>query len=194
MLRASIQIIPSEDLMAEETPTPAGAAPSNPNAQAAGAPAINIMAQYIKDLSFENPGVRGGGQTQPNIDLGIDVGATAHTDSNNVFEVSIRVQAKALLEQQVIFLLELDYAGVFQLNGFKPEEMEPVLLIECPRLIFPFARRVISDITQSGGFPPLLVDPIDFRNLYLSQKQRQQQASAEANAGPMSAATPDQQA
>lgn len=180
--------------MAEETPTPAGAAPSNPNAQAPGAPAINILGQYIKDLSFENPGVRGAGQTQPNIDLGIDVGATAHTDGNNIFEVSIRVQAKALIEQEVMFLLELDYAGVFQLNGFKAEEMEPVLLIECPRLIFPFARRVISDISQSGGFPPLLIDPIDFRNLYLSQKQRQQQASAEANAGPMSAATPNQQA
>ena len=148
----------------------------------------------VKDLSFENPGVRGAGQTQPNIDLGIDVGATAHTDGNNIFEVSIRVQAKALIEQEVMFLLELDYAGVYQLNGFKAEEMEPVLLIECPRLIFPFARRVISDITRDGGFPPLLIDPIDFRNLYLSQKQRQQQASAEPNAGPMSSVVPDQQA
>jgi preprotein translocase subunit SecB len=182
--------------MAEETPTPAGATSANPGTQAPAAPAINILAQYVKDLSFENPGVSGGGQVQPNIDLGIDVGATAHKDGNNIFEISIRVQAKAQVEQEVMFLLELDYAGMFQLNGFKAEEMEPVLLIECPRLIFPFARRVISDITRDGGFPPLLIDPIDFRNLYLSQKQRQQQAQQSAptaNAGPMSSAIPNPQ-
>lgn len=171
--------------MAIETPAPTGTA-TDPNAggaqgQQAQPPAIRIMAQYVKDLSFENPGTRAD-TNQPNIDLGIDVGATAHEDGNNIFEVSIRIQAKATSGQAVMFLMELDYAAMFQLQGFKPEEMEPALLIECPRLIFPFARRVISDLTRDGGFPPLLVDPIDFRNLYLSQKQRQQQ-QAQAGAG-----------
>lgn len=176
--------------MAEETSNPAGAAPVQGAAQAPAAPSIRILAQYIKDLSFENPGVRGDPQTQPNIDLGIDVNAVAHEDGNNIFEVSVRIQAKALSGENVLFLLELDYSGIFQLDSFKPEEMEPALLIECPRLIFPFARRVISDVTRDGGFPPLLVDPIDFRNLYLSQKQRQQQQAQQANAGPTAAIPP----
>lgn len=183
--------------MAEETPTPEGPASATPEAQPPAAPAINILGQYIKDLSFENPGMKAGVQVQPNIDLGIDVGATRHEDGKNIFEISIHVQAKAQIEQDVLFLLELDYAGMFQLDGFKAEEMEPVLLIECPRLIFPFARRVISDITRDGGFPPLLIDPIDFRNLYLSQKQRQQQAQQQtggANSGPMASAVPNPQA
>lgn len=166
--------------MADETPTPTDTTPppANPEAgaqpQQNAGPAIRVLAQYIKDLSFENPGV-GQPQTQPNIELGVDVGATAHQDGNDMYEVSIRIQAKAHADEVVLFMLELDFSAMFQLQGFNPEDLEPALLIECPRLIFPFARRVISDITRDGGFPPLLVDPIDFRNLYLSQKQRQQQ-------------------
>jgi len=182
--------------MANETPAPSGAAPTGDTAQAPAAPGIRILAQYIKDLSFENPVVRSAPQVQPNIDLGIDVGATAHEDGNDIFEVSIRVQAKAQAEETVIFMIELDYAGLFQMQNFKAEEMEPALLIECPRLIFPFARRIIADISRDGGFPPLMVDPIDFRNLYLSQKQRQHemaQQSPTAGPGPAGAAVPTQQ-
>lgn len=162
--------------MAEETPNPSNTPPATGaegQPQQPVAPAIRILAQYVKDMSFENPGMRAG-QGQPNIDLGIDVGATAHEDGQNIFEVSIRIQATAKSQEQVMFLLELDYSGLFQLQGFQANEMEPALLIECPRLIFPYARRIISDITRDGGFPPLLVDPIDFRNLYLKQKERQQ--------------------
>jgi len=179
--------------MAIETPAPEGTAASGAP-QAAAGPALRILSQYIKDLSFENPGVRNAPQVQPNIDLGIDVGATAHEEGGDIFEVSTRIQAKAVAEETVLFMLELDFAGLFQLQGFTQEEMEPALLIECPRLIFPFARRIISDITRDGGFPPLLVDPIDFRNLYLSQKQRQQQQMAEQTTagGPASAAVPTQ--
>ena len=176
--------------MAIETPGPTGANPTGDTTQAQAAPNIRILAQYIKDLSFENPVVRNAPQSQPNIDLGIDVGATAHQDGGNVFEVSIRIQAKAQAESTVLFVLELDYAGLFQMQNFKQEEMEPALLIECPRLIFPFARRIIADITRDGGFPPLMVDPIDFRNLYLSQKQRQHEMTQQG--GPASAAVPSQ--
>lgn len=184
--------------MAEDPNAPQGA-PTDSNAgagaqnQEGAAPAVHILGQYIKDLSFENPGSRSV-QQQPNIELGIDVGATAHEDGNGVYEVSLRIQGKASSPESALFVVELDYAGLFQLNGFKAEELEAVLLIECPRLIFPFARRILADITISGGFPPLLVDPIDFRNLYLSQKQRQQQAQQTINPGPMAAAVPPQQA
>jgi len=166
--------------MAEETPTPegapeTGAAPAQPEQQAA--PGIHILAQYIKDLSFENPGMRQP-QTQPNIDLGIDVSATAHEDGNNIYEVSIKIQAKAIAGTEVMFLLELDFSGLFQLQGFQPQDIEPALLIECPRLIFPFARRIIADVSRDGGFPPLLIDPIDFRQLYLSQRQKAAEGAA----------------
>lgn len=155
--------------MAEDQSAPAGAQPAPTAPQG---PSIRVVSQYIKDLSFENPGITSP-QSQPNIDLGIDVGATAHAGGENLYEVSLRMQAKALAGETVLFMLELDYAGLFQLQNFKNEEMEAALLIECPRQIFPFARRIISDITRDGGFPPLLVDPIDFRALYLTQKQRQ---------------------
>ena len=185
--------------MAEDTPNPTPTQPQTPQSVSAQpqqeGPNLLILAQYVKDLSFENPGVRGA-QGQPNIDLGIDVGATPHEDGKNIFEVSLRIQAKAVSGEDVLFLLELDYAGMFQLQNFRPEEVEPALLIECPRLIFPFARRVIADLTSDGGFPPLMVDPVDFRSLYLSQKQAQAQTqSPQTNAGPMAAAVaPSQEA
>lgn len=192
-----------EELMAEHqnapegTPSSAGAgAPPNPTDTG---PMINILSQYTKDLSFENPGSRAGNQVQPDIEIGIDVGATAHEDGNGIYEVSLRIQGKASTAETTVFMIELDYAGVFRLQGFKPEEMEAVLLIECPRLIFPFARRILADITASGGFPPLLIEPVDFRGLYLTQKQRQmaQQAPKQSpvvNTGPMAAATPPKDA
>jgi len=166
--------------MAEDQSTPAGTQPQSPapnNAVPGQGPGIRVVSQYIKDLSFENPSIANP-QTQPNIDLGIDVGATAHPSGQDLYEVSLRMQAKALSGDKVLFMLELDYAGLFQLQNFSNEDMEAALLIECPRQIFPFARRIISDITRDGGFPPLLVDPIDFRTLYLTQKQRQAEAPA----------------
>ncbi len=166
--------------MAEDQSVPAG---NQPAPTAPQGPNIRVISQYIKDLSFENPGLLNT-QAQPNIDLGIDVGATAHTGGENLYEVSLRMQAKALTGDKVMFMLELDYAGLFQLQNFKNEDMEAALLIECPRQIFPFARRIISDITRDGGFPPLLVDPIDFRALYLSQKQRQAAAPGGAASPP----------
>jgi len=176
--------------MAEDQSAPAGAQPQNPQATpGAGAqgPSIRVVSQYIKDLSFENPGAMAP-KTQPNIDLGIDVGATAHAGGQDVYEVSLRMQAKALADETVLFMLELDYAGLFQLQNFSAEETEAALLMECPRQIFPFARRIISDITRDGGFPPLLVDPIDFRALYVTQKQRQAAAPAAAPGTPPASA------
>lgn len=160
------------DASAPENPQPQGTAPN--------APAMRVLGQYVKDLSFENPG-HGPVQAQPNIDLGIDVGATPHKDGNGLYEVSLKLSAKAVSEQTVLFLCELDYAGLFQLQNVQPNQMEPMLLIECPRLLFPFARRIIAEITREGGFPPLLIDPVDFVQLYqaqLQQRAAQQQAQA----------------
>ncbi len=138
------------------------------------APALRVLSQYVKDLSFENPG-HAPVQSQPNIDLGIDVGAAPHADGNGIYEVSLKLSATAKAESTTLFITELDYAGLFQLDGITQENLEPMLLVECPRLLFPFARRIIAEITREGGFPPLLIDPVDFVQLYRSQYQRAEQ-------------------
>ena len=151
-------------------------APAAENGQSA--PSMRVLGQYVKDLSFENPG-HGPVQQQPNIDLGIDVGATPHKDGNGLFEVSLKMSAKAKAEDTTLFIAELDYAGLFQLQNVQQSQVEPMLLIECPRLLFPFARRIIAEITREGGFPPLMIDPVDFVQLYQSQYQRAQAQQAD---------------
>lgn len=148
-------------------------APGNPTqgAGTANPPSLRVLGQYVKDLSFENPG-HPPVQSQPNIDLGIDVGAAPHADGNGMFEVSLKLSAKAVAGETVLFITELDYAGLFQLQSVPENQIEPMLLIECPRLLFPFARRIIAEITREGGFPPLLIDPVDFVALYQSQYRR----------------------
>jgi preprotein translocase subunit SecB len=149
----------------------------NGAATSAGAPVIRVLAQYVKDLSFENPGLFSGqqGNTAPEIELGIDVRVEPGPPQDHVFAVELRLSAKAKRQETVVFIAELIYVGVFQLQEARREDMEPILLIECPRLLFPFARRIIADITREGGHPPLMIDPIDFVGLY-----RQQRARAEA--------------
>ena len=165
------------------TDTPDMATQPQDNAQQQG-PAIRVLSQYIKDLSFENPGASV--QEQPNIELNIDVKATPRQGSEGVFEVVLKLKARAGTQNTALFLIEMDYAGLFQLQGFPQADMEPILLIECPRILFPFARRIIADISAEGGFPPLRIDPVDFGALYSSQKQR----AAEAAAAQQSAAAP----
>lgn len=149
---------------------------------AAAAPVIRVLAQYAKDLSFENPGLFNGqqGAGAPEIELGIDVRVEPGPPQDSIFAVELRLSAKAKRADQVVFIVELIYVGVFQLQEARPVDMEPMLLIECPRLLFPFARRIIADITREGGHPPLMIDPIDFVGLYRQQRSQQQQASAEA--------------
>lgn len=161
-----------------DTSTPPNPSPENPNGAGEPAkPGLRVLGQYIKDLSFENPG-QTGAKSQPNIDLGIDVSALPHADGNGVFEVSLKLSAKAQAGTQILFITELDYAGLFQLEGVPQDQLEPMLLIESPRLLFPFARRIIAEVTREGGFPPLLIDPVDFVQLYQSQYQQAQQAAA----------------
>jgi preprotein translocase subunit SecB len=150
--------------------------------QAAAAPAaqIQVLAQYVKDLSFENPAAPLSLQGQkPALEVGVDVQARGL--GVDQYEVSIRIRADAKSANQTIFVCELTYAGVFMLKNITQENIQPVLLIECPRQLFPFARRVVADTTRDGGFPPLLLDPIDFMTLYraqMAQQKAQPQVSA----------------
>jgi preprotein translocase subunit SecB len=140
-------------------------------AQAAEGPGIRVLAQFIRDLSFENPRAPDslrGGAAQPQIDLGVEMNARSREDG--FFEVDLKLSAKANREDGPIFIVELLYGGVFQIAGVGAEDMEPVLLIECPRYLFPFARRIIADLSSEGGFPPFLLDPIDFAAVYQARK------------------------
>jgi preprotein translocase subunit SecB len=150
------------------TDTDAGAAAPE---ETADAPGIRILAQFIRDLSFENPhapeSLRGGA-AQPQIDLGVEMNARGRDDG--FYEVDLKLSAAAKREDNAVFVVELLYGGVFQITGVGPEDIEPVLLIECPRYLFPFARRVIADVTSDGGYPPFLLDPIDFAGVYAARK------------------------
>ena len=156
----------------------------NDAATGVGAPVIRVLAQYVKDLSFENPGLFAAqqGSTAPEIELGIDVRVEPGPPQDHVFAVELRLSAKAKRQEAIVFIAELIYVGVFQLQEARREDMEAILLIECPRLLFPFARRIIADITREGGHPPLMIDPIDFVGLYRQQRARAdaQQSSGQA--------------
>lgn len=149
------------------------AAPAQENG-AGQEPGIRILAQFIRDLSFENPrapeSLRGAAP-QPQIDIGVEMNARGRPDG--LFEVDLKLSARAMRDDGPVFVVELLYGGVFEIVGVPPDELEPVLLIECPRFLFPFARRVIGDVTSDGGYPPFLLDPIDFAGVYASRKQEE---------------------
>ena len=150
--------------------------PVGPNGGAETPPGIQILAQFIRDLSFENPrapeALRGG-TAQPQIDLGVEMNARGREDG--FFEVDLKLSAKASREDGPVFVVELLYGGVFQIAGVSAEDMEPVLLIECPRYLFPFARKIIADVTADGGYPPFMLDPIDFAGDYTARKAQADQ-------------------
>ncbi|MEX6508325.1 protein-export chaperone SecB [Jiella sp. M17.18] len=141
-------------------------------------PTINILTQYIKDLSFEAPnapGILRGQPRGPSINIGVNVGANALNDADGDFDVRLTLNASAGEGADRLFHVELEYGGVFRLQNFPQEHLLPMLFIECPRLLFPFARQVIADVTRNGGFPPLMIDPIDFAKLF-QQRMAEEQA------------------
>jgi preprotein translocase subunit SecB len=141
-------------------------------------PAFRILAQYIKDLSFESPhapeSLRAAPQP-PQIDLNVELNAQAREDG--LYETELKLTARALRESEAVFHVELVYAGLFQIFGLAPQDLEPVLMIECPRYLFPFARRLIADLTTEGGFPPLRLEPIDFGGIYAARLAQQGQGA-----------------
>jgi len=153
------------------TDTETGAAGA-PTKAPPGDPGFRILAQFVRDLSFENPrapdGLRVAGGTPPQIDMGVEMNAKGRPDG--LFEVDLKLSCRADQGGEPVFQIELLYGGLFQIQGVPAEEMETVLLIECPRFLFPFARRLISDLTTEGGFPPFMIDPIDFQGIYFQRK------------------------
>ncbi|WMS44324.1 protein-export chaperone SecB [Acuticoccus sp. MNP-M23] len=145
-------------------------------------PSVRVLAQYVKDLSFENPRAPMSlqkGDQQPPINIGVNVGAKGLTPTD--FEVTITLEAKAGGDDAINFEVELAYAGIIRVSDMKPEHVQPFLLIEGPRLLFPFARQILADAVRNGGFPPLMIDPIDFVALYrrnMEEAQKRQQGEA----------------
>lgn len=144
---------------------------------------LTVSAQYIKDISFENPSPLAnimGNEERPSISIHIE--AQAHNIAERTFEVSLRVKVDAKRKEAAVFLLDLEYAGAFSIGKDVPEEyLRPILMIECPRILFPFARNIVATTTQEGGFPALLLTPVDFADLYHRQvAQEQSQAPASA--------------
>jgi preprotein translocase subunit SecB len=146
-------------------------------------PQLNVLGQYIKDFSFENPNAPRSlapSQTPPsiNIQINVGVGQLAPTD----YEVSLKLEGKAEGAGTVLFAFDLTYAGVFRVQNVPQESVYPFVMIECPRLLFPFAREIVATSVRGGGFPPLLLDPVDFVALYrqrMAQLQQEQQAPTE---------------
>ena len=132
-------------------------------------PQVGMISQYVKDLSFENPNAPAAyqWQSQPKVDVNFNINAQRFGDE--VHEVSIRIEVSATSGEGTAFLVDLTYAALFGLRNVPDEQLQPFLLAEAPRLIFPFARRIVADAVQDGGFPPLLLEPIDFTALYMQQ-------------------------
>jgi preprotein translocase subunit SecB len=158
-----------------------GAAPQA-GAQPGAAPQVKfqVLAQFMRDLSFENAVVRGDGKLpngMPDIQVQVSLDARKR-EAENQYEVisKYKVEAKAKDTGQSLYLVELEYGAIFLIEGMPQDQMHPFLLIECPRVVFPFARRIISDVTRDGGFPPLNLDIIDFMSMYRQQLLAQQQA------------------
>jgi preprotein translocase subunit SecB len=154
-----------------------------------GGPALNVtgtqpaefgvLAQYIKDFSFENPNApRSLSPLQQQPEIGIQVNVTPKALSNTDFEVELRIDGKAEASGLMLFSFDLSFAGVFRLHNIPPENVSPLIMIEAPRLLFPFAREIISSAIIGGGFPPLLLNPVDFVALY--QKKMAEQPPAQA--------------
>jgi preprotein translocase subunit SecB len=160
--------------MAKKEDAPSGAAKAGNGTQ----PTLNVLAQYVKDLSFESPGAPNslrGREQAPGININVNVNVNPLSDKE--FDVNLTLNAKASFEKDVLFNVELVYGGVFRIEGFPQEHMLPILFIECPRLLFPFARQIVADATRNGGFPPLMLDPIDFAQMF-QQKIAEDQAKA----------------
>jgi preprotein translocase subunit SecB len=160
-----------ETQAAEGEPAPAPEAPKE-----AAAPAqLNVIGQYVKDLSFESPAAPQALQNPPpNPQLQITVNVSVVPKAEEVYETTVNIEAHATSDTSVIYNIELAYAGLFRLRNVPQNMLQPVLFVDCPTILFPFVRRVLADVTRDGGFPPLMLDPIDFGRLYAQKLARPQ--------------------
>ena len=161
--------------MAETTPE-AAAQPAQPQA-----PNISIRAQLVRAMTFRNAGALQSPDGQPSVTVNIHVDAGKRGE--NDFMVGLRIEAASKTETQEFYEISLDYAGVFEISNYDANMLEPLLLIECPRILFPFARRIIADVTRDGGYAPLMLDPVDFVALYRREISRRAQQKGEGDSG-----------
>lgn len=151
-------------------------AEGNQNGVDENTPRVQVIGQYVKDLSFENPGAPANLAVRPQIELSVDLQARQLEREHYEVEMKLRIVAKA--EDKPAFLLELVYAGLFQLHNIPDEVRQQVLLIDAPHILFPFARRIVADTVRDGGIPPLMIEPIDFAALYRAKTAEMQQGRA----------------
>ncbi len=142
---------------------------------------MKVLGQFVRDLSFENVMAQkgGAGEGQPDINVQVNLDAKKRAPEHQ-YEVTVKliIDSKTKESSDVMFLMEIEYTGIFQIEGVPEEQLHPFLLIECPRMLFPFLRRIVSDVTRDGGFPALNLDNIDFMQIYRSEMERQQAAKA----------------
>lgn len=154
---------------------------TNGGPQAETPPQLSVLAQYTKDFSFENPNApRSLQPTQQQPSIGIQINVNAKPISESDIEVELKLEGKADSAGSVLFSFDLSYAGVFRIQNIPQENVHPVVMIECPRLLFPFAREIVASAVRNGGFPPLLIDPIDFVALYRQKMGEQKPQPAQA--------------
>jgi len=158
----------------EKAAAEAAAAEAQAEAQMAqSGPMLSVLAQYTKDASFENPNAPDSlrsGLEAPAIQIGIEIGRQM-LEGDNV-EVTLILKAEARRGDQVAFIAELEYAGLFAFQSVSVEEIQPLILIECPRLLFPFARQIMAEMTQNGGYPPIMLEPPDFAAMFRDEMMR----------------------
>ena len=154
--------------------------------QAAPVVKMQVLAQFVRDMSFENMVAQkglNGSEMQPDIQVGVSLDARKRAVDHQYDVISkFKITSKNKANDDTLFLLELEYGGVFQVEGVPEEQLHPFLLIECPRMLFPFVRRIISDVTRDGGFPPLNIDNVDFLQLYRQEMARRAAAAAPTTA------------
>jgi preprotein translocase subunit SecB len=142
---------------------------------------MSVLTQFIRDMSFENVMAQKGvsGEVQPDVNVQVNLDAQKRAQEHQ-YQVSMKlvIDSSSKDKKTKLFLLELDYGGIFHIEGIPDDQLHPFLLIECPRMLFPFARRIVSDVTRDGGFPPLNLENIDFVQLYRQELLRRQQAAA----------------
>lgn len=168
------------------TDTPQNGAAPAPAAEIPPQPRLQILGQFIRDLSFENIAAQKGvqGDVQPDIQVQVNLDARKRGTEGSQFEVAtkLKIEAKTKAAGDILFVIELDYAGIFQIDNVPDEQMHPFLLIECPRMTFPFVRRIVSDVSRDGGYPPLNLETIDFIALYRQELARRAASQQTAQA------------
>lgn len=157
----------------------------------ADSPHLRVLSQYVKELSFRNSMAAAAAQTydvQPTIDMGVEVKSRPMGERNEAVEVDLCINVQARRQDAIMFSVDLVYSGLFQFMNVRPDDVEPLIWIECPRLLFPFSRQILAEITREGGYPPLLINPIDFTPLYWSELRERQERAAAAEGLPPQAA------